>query len=74
MIKPGSTNLSGGQKTRISIARASYSEADIYIFDDPLSPLDNYVGNSIIQDLFDNFLRKKIVIVSTSQPEKFLNE
>ncbi|OQV14982.1 Multidrug resistance-associated protein 1 [Hypsibius exemplaris] len=30
-------NLSGGQRQRISLARAAYSEADVYIFDDPLS-------------------------------------
>ena len=33
-------NLSGGQKQRISIARAVYSDADVYLFDDPLSALD----------------------------------
>ena len=31
-------NLSGGQRTRVSIARAVYQDADIYIFDDPLGP------------------------------------
>ena len=30
-------NLSGGQKQRVAIARAVYAEADIYVFDDPLS-------------------------------------
>lgn len=30
-------NLSGGQKQRISIARACYSDSDLYLFDDPLS-------------------------------------
>ena len=33
-------NVSGGQKQRISIARAVYSDADVILFDDPLSALD----------------------------------
>lgn len=30
-------NLSGGQKQRLSVARACYSNSDLYLFDDPLS-------------------------------------
>src|SRR5690606_18658546 len=37
-------NLSGGQKQRIAIARALYSDHDIYLFDDPLSAVDAHVG------------------------------
>ena len=40
----GST-LSGGQKARISLARALYSDADIFILDDILSAVDAHVGS-----------------------------
>jgi ABC-type methionine transport system ATPase subunit len=43
-----------GQKQRISIARALYANADIYLIDDCLSALDSYVGKNI----FHNVLRK----------------
>ena len=33
-------NLSGGQKQRLSLARAMYSDADLFLLDDPLSALD----------------------------------
>ncbi|KAM6105939.1 LOW QUALITY PROTEIN: ATP-binding cassette sub-family C member 2 [Pterocles gutturalis] len=42
-------NLSGGQKQRVSLARAVYSNADIYILDDPLSAVDAHVGNYLFE-------------------------
>ena len=39
--------LSGGQKARVGLARALYGEADIYIFDDPLSAVDTKVAKTI---------------------------
>jgi ABC-type transport system involved in cytochrome bd biosynthesis fused ATPase/permease subunit len=40
MIGDRGTNLSGGQKVRIALARAAYSDADLYLLDDPLSAVD----------------------------------
>ena len=58
-------NLSGGQKARLSIARAIYNNGEIYIFDDPLSALDAYVGKKLFKDVFNDFLKDKTFIIST---------
>uniref|UniRef100_A0A7N8XPQ3 ATP-binding cassette, sub-family C (CFTR/MRP), member 2 n=1 Tax=Mastacembelus armatus TaxID=205130 RepID=A0A7N8XPQ3_9TELE len=51
-------NLSGGQKQRVSLARAAYSQADIYLLDDPLSAVDSHVG----KHLFDKVLGPKGIL------------
>ena len=43
--------LSGGQKARLSLARALYRDEDIYLLDDPLSAVDVEVGRHIVQKL-----------------------
>ena len=57
--------LSGGQKARLAIARAIYSEADIYLFDDPLSALDAYVGMKIFKEVIINYLSNKTRVIAT---------
>uniref|UniRef100_A0A8C6XH06 ABC-type glutathione-S-conjugate transporter n=1 Tax=Naja naja TaxID=35670 RepID=A0A8C6XH06_NAJNA len=45
-------NLSGGQRQRVSLARAVFSNADVYLLDDPLSAVDSHVAKHI----FDNVI------------------
>ncbi|KAL4502280.1 hypothetical protein ABPG72_011867 [Tetrahymena utriculariae] len=61
------TNLSGGQKARISLARAVYSNTDIYLFDDPLSAVDSKVAKKLVQNVFKSLLKNKLIILVTHQ-------
>uniref|UniRef100_A0A669DM89 ATP-binding cassette, sub-family C (CFTR/MRP), member 5 n=1 Tax=Oreochromis niloticus TaxID=8128 RepID=A0A669DM89_ORENI len=60
-------NLSGGQRQRISLARALYSDRDVYILDDPLSALDTHVASHIFHNAIRKQLRHKTVIFVTHQ-------
>jgi len=47
MVGEKGITLSGGQKARLALARALYADADIYIFDDPISAVDAKVARQI---------------------------
>lgn len=44
-------SLSGGQKARLTLARAVYARADIYLLDDVLSAVDQHVGRHLINNV-----------------------
>ncbi|XP_033956822.1 ATP-binding cassette sub-family C member 2 [Pseudochaenichthys georgianus] len=60
-------NLSGGQKQRVSLARAAYSQADIYLLDDPLSAVDSHVGKHLFHQVIgpNGLLKDKTRILVT---------
>ncbi len=59
--------LSGGQKARVSLARALYAEADIYLLDDPISAVDSKVARNIQEKCIKPLSKKKTVILVTHQ-------
>ena len=61
-VAQGGTNFSGGQKQRLSIARALSKEANIYLFDDSFSALD-YVTDAKLRKELKTFLKDKITII-----------
>lgn len=63
-ISQGGSNVSGGQKQRLSIARALIRKPDIYIFDDSFSALDYKTDAQLRAALKDETRKATVVIVA----------
>ena len=59
--------LSGGQKARLALARALFVDADIYLFDDPISAVDSKVAKKIYENVMLKMRQKKTIILVTHQ-------
>ncbi|KAI8891598.1 P-loop containing nucleoside triphosphate hydrolase protein, partial [Globomyces pollinis-pini] len=66
-IGESGVNVSGGQKSRLGLARALYSGSDIYLLDDPLAALDAHVGKNVFADAIKGYLGDKTVLLVTHQ-------
>jgi ATP-binding cassette subfamily C (CFTR/MRP) protein 2 len=65
MIGEKGATLSGGQKARISFARALYSDSDILLLDDLLSAVDVHVGKFILKEALLEYCKNKTIILVT---------
>ena len=63
-ISQGGTNVSGGQKQRLSIARAIAKNPRIYIFDDSFSALDMKTDKELRKALYENVSDSTVIIVA----------
>ncbi len=58
------SKLSGGQRQRLGVARAIYKEADLYIFDEATSGIDEKTEISLINNLKTNLKDKILIFIS----------
>ena len=59
--------LSGGQKARLTLARAIYGDSDVYLLDDPISAVDAKVAKTIFSQCLKPLSKEKTVILVTHQ-------
>ena len=65
--------LSGGQRARVSLARAVYADADLYLLDDPLSAVDFKVGQHIFRQCIEGILCDKTRVLVCHE-EQYMKE
>lgn len=63
-ISQGGSNVSGGQKQRLSIARAIAKDPEIFIFDDSFSALDFKTDSKLREELSKKTQNKTVIIVA----------
>ncbi len=69
-IGENGTGLSGGQKARVALARAVYSQARILLLDDPLSALDHQTAETIVRNCLGGpLLKDRVVILVTHRTD-----
>lgn len=71
-ISQGGTNVSGGQKQRLSIARALFKNPKIYIFDDSFSALD-FKTDAILRKELANRTKEATVIIVAQRISTIMN-
>ena len=63
-IAQGGANVSGGQKQRLSIARAIAKDPEIFVFDDSFSALDFKTDSKLREELSKKTKNKTVIIVA----------
>jgi len=64
-------NLSGGQKAGVSLARAVYADADVYLIDDVLAAVDVHVAETMMEQCILGALRSKTRVIVTHRAQRW---
>lgn len=72
IVAQGGTNFSGGQKQRLSIARAIIKKPQIYLFDDSFSALD-YQTDKKLREALDQKMKDATVVIVAQRVSTVLN-
>ena len=73
LIGDRGVTLSGGQKARVGLARAIYSDAQVYLLDDPLAAVDSKVAGRLYDECINGYLADKTRILVTHQTKYLTN-
>lgn len=68
-----SSNLSGGERARIIIARALLKNSDIIVFDETFSAIAESDANKMINNIFDYYPTKTFILISHFKPKYNFN-
>ena len=71
-VAQGGSNFSGGQKQRLSIARALVKKADLYIFDDSFSALD-FKTDAALRHALAREIKDSAVLIIAQRVNTILN-
>ncbi|XP_054264450.1 ATP-binding cassette sub-family C member 10 isoform X2 [Macrosteles quadrilineatus] len=71
-VAEGGSTLSGGQRTRVALARAVYQERNVYLLDDVFSAVDARVAKHLLRHCINGLLRDKTRVVCTHQTQYLL--
>lgn len=69
LIGNGGISLTKDQQERVSLARAAYCEADVYLLDEPFSSLDNKTSQDLVKKVLLELLTKSCRILVSKNPE-----
>jgi len=66
-IRSDSTNISGGERQRIAIARAKFFDTSIVVLDEPTSALDAENERRVVEYLEEIFHKKTVIFITHSE-------